>query len=410
LIEAVKGVFKFTVIIFITYSVMKNNIGSFLGFLHADAAQSLSFGKYLMVKLGFSVLLGLGVIALMDFGWEKWSYRKKMMMTKQEAKQESKEKDGNPEIKNRIRTIQRQMAQKRMMNDVKKADVIVTNPTHISVALRYDGDAMVAPSVLAKGADHLALRIREIAKENDILLIEDCCEAHGATFNNQKVGTFGDISIFSFYFGHHITTIEGGMICTNNEQIYESSKLFRSHGMTREVSEETQSYYRNNYPELNPMFTFAVAGFNMRSTEINAVLGIEQMKRIDYNIERRRHNLSVWLQNLDKHKFYTDFDIDGNSSFALPLIMKPEYKDRFHINDDYSSVCDVLDICEVEYRLGTAGGGNQANQPYLDNFPFKISGDLDVVNYIHSNSLYIGNHTDLTDEQIINLVKKLNDV
>jgi CDP-4-dehydro-6-deoxyglucose reductase, E1 len=158
------------------------------------------------------------------------------------------------------------------------------------------------------------------------------------------------------------------------------------------------------------MFTFAVAGFNMRSTEINAVLGIEQMKRIDYNIERRRHNLSVWLQNLDKHKFYTDFDIDGNSSFALPLIMRPDYKDRFHINDDYSSVCDVLDICGVEYRLGTAGGGNQANQPYLDNFPFKISGDLDVVNYIHSNSLYVGNHTDLTDEQIINLVKRLNDV
>lgn len=187
LIEAVKGVFKFTVIIFITYSVMKNNIGSFLGFLHADAAQSLSFGKYLMVKLGFSVLLGLGVIALMDFAWEKWSYRKKMMMTKQEAKQESKEKDGNPEIKNRIRTIQRQMAQKRMMNDVKKADVIVTNPTHISVALRYDGDAMVAPSVLAKGADHLALRIREIAKENDIPIVENIMLAR-TLYKTVKVG------------------------------------------------------------------------------------------------------------------------------------------------------------------------------------------------------------------------------
>ena len=166
---------------------MKNNIGSFLGFLHADAAQSLSFGKYLMVKLGFSVLLGLGVIALMDFGWEKWSYRKKMMMTNQEAKQESKEKDGNPEIKNRIRTIQRQMAQKRMMNDVKKADVIVTNPTHISVALRYDGDAMVAPSVLAKGADHLALRIREIAKENDIPIVENIMLAR-TLYKTVKVG------------------------------------------------------------------------------------------------------------------------------------------------------------------------------------------------------------------------------
>lgn len=187
LVEAIKGCFKFTVIIIITYNVMKNNIGSFLGFLHADAVASLGFGKYLMVKLGFSVLLGLGVIALMDFAWEKWSYRKKMMMTKQEAKQEAKEKDGNPEIKNRIRSIQRQMAQKRMMNDVKKADVIVTNPTHISVALKYDGNEMVAPSVMAKGADHLALRIREIAKENDIPIVENIMLAR-TLYKTVKVG------------------------------------------------------------------------------------------------------------------------------------------------------------------------------------------------------------------------------
>lgn len=187
LVEAIKGVFKFTVIILITYSIMKNNISSFLGFLHADAAESIGFGKYLMVKLGFSILLGLGVIALMDFAWEKWSYRKKMMMTKQEAKQEAKEKDGNPEVKNRIRSIQRQMAQKRMMNDVKKADVIVTNPTHISVALKYDGEAMVAPSVLAKGADHLALRIREIAAENDIPIVENIMLAR-TLYKTVKVG------------------------------------------------------------------------------------------------------------------------------------------------------------------------------------------------------------------------------
>ncbi len=187
LVEAVKGVCKFILVIWITYSVMKNNIGSFLGFLHADAAQSLGFGKYLMVKLGFSILLGLGVLALADFAWEKWQYRKKMMMTKQEAKQEAKEKDGNPEVKNRIRQIQRQMATKRMMNDVKKADVIVTNPTHISVALKYDGEMMVAPSVLAKGADHLALRIREIAKENDIPIVENIMLAR-TLYKTVKVG------------------------------------------------------------------------------------------------------------------------------------------------------------------------------------------------------------------------------
>lgn len=252
--------------------------------------------------------------------------------------------------------------------------------------------------------------IIKIAKEKNILLIEDCCEAHGATFNGQKVGTFGDISIFSFYFGHHITTVEGGMISMNDEKIYELSKLFRSHGMTREVSTETQENYKIKYPNLNPLFTFAVAGFNMRSTEINAVLGIEQMKRIDDNVTKRRHNFNVWLNNLDKNKFVVDFDLEGNSNFALPLIMKPNYTDRLSINDDFTGVCDVLSLNGVEYRLGTSGGGNQSLQPYLEKYDFRVVGELTNVNYIHSNSLYIGNHTDLTDEQIINLCKMLNNV
>ena len=252
--------------------------------------------------------------------------------------------------------------------------------------------------------------IIKIAKEKNILLIEDCCEAHGATFNGQKVGTFGDISIFSFYFGHHITTVEGGMISMNDEKIYELSKLFRSHGMTREVSNETQKEYKNKYPNLNPLFTFAVAGFNMRSTELNAVLGIEQMNRIDSNVEKRRHNFKLWLDNLDKNKFILEFDLEGNSNFALPLIMKPNYVDRLSINDDFSGVCDILYLNGVEYRLGTSGGGNQSLQPYLEKYEYRVVGELTNVNYIHSNSLYIGNHTDLTDEQIIDLCKKLNNV
>lgn len=250
----------------------------------------------------------------------------------------------------------------------------------------------------------------QIAKEKNIILIEDCCESHGAIYKDNKVGTFGDISIFSFFFGHHITTVEGGMISTNNEKIDELARLFRSHGMTREVSNETQIRYQREYPNLNPLFTFVVPGFNMRSTEMNAVLGIEQMKRIDYNIEKRRHNLKVWLDSLDKRKFITDFDIDGNSSFALPIIIQSNYIDRFQINDDYSSVCDLLFLEGVEYRLGTSGGGNQVLQPYLEKHDYRIVGELDNVNYVHKHSLYIGNHTDLTDEQIINLAKKLNDV
>jgi CDP-6-deoxy-D-xylo-4-hexulose-3-dehydrase len=251
-------------------------------------------------------------------------------------------------------------------------------------------------------------KILEIAKKYNLVLIEDCCEAHGATFKGQKVGSFGDISIFSFYFGHHITTIEGGMVCVNDDKFNDWVRLFRSHGMTREASQELQDRFKHTYPELNPLFTFAVAGFNMRSTEINAVLGIEQMNRIDSNVEKRRHNFKIWLDNLDIFKFYTEFDVEGNSNFALPLIMKPLYVDRFNINDDFSGVLDVLNLSGVEYRLGTAGGGNQALQPYLTKYEHRIEGELTNVNYIHSNSLYIGNHTDLTDEQIIDLCKLLN--
>ena len=279
---------------------------------------------------------------------------------------------------------------------------------NIKAAITKDTKAIVLVHTL--GFNAMTDDIIQIAKDNDIILIEDCCEAHGAKYGDKRVGSIGDISLFSFYFGHHITTIEGGTVCVNNDKLYDLAKLFRSHGMTREASTELQEYYKLTNPDLNPLFTFAVAGFNMRSTELNAVLGLEQLKRLDYNIERRRDNLDIWLKHLNPSIFITSFNTEGNSNFALPLVMQGSTRDRLHINDDYSSVCDVLDLNGVEYRLGTAGGGNQARQPYLKKFPHKISGVLAQANYIHENALYIGNHVDLTKEQIIELCKKLNNV
>jgi CDP-6-deoxy-D-xylo-4-hexulose-3-dehydrase len=246
--------------------------------------------------------------------------------------------------------------------------------------------------------------IIKIARDNGLCLIEDCCESHGATFEDRKVGSFGDISLFSFYYGHHITTIEGGMICVNNPKLYDLAKLFRSHGMTREASQGVQDIHKDKYPDLNPLFTFAVAGFNMRSTELNAVLGINQLKRLDSVIEKRSHNLKVWLEHLDMNKFITSFDLKGNSNFALPLVMQAVEKEKL------KDVCKILENEGVEYRLGTAGGGNQARQPYLKKYPHRIEGNLPVANYIHDYALYIGNHTELTDDQIINLTDKLNKI
>jgi CDP-6-deoxy-D-xylo-4-hexulose-3-dehydrase len=300
-----------------------------------------------------------------------------------------------------------QLGMKPVFVDVSLNDFNIT-AENIKRAITKDTKAIVLVHTL--GFNGMTDEIVKLAKENDIILIEDCCEAHGAEWGDKKVGSIGDISLFSFYFGHHITTIEGGTVCVNDDKLYDLAKLFRSHGMTREASPELQEQYRLANPELNPLFTFAVAGFNMRSTEINAVLGLEQLKRLDYNIECRRKNLDTWLKHLNPSKFITSFKTDGNSNFALPLVMQGSTRDRLHINDDYSSVCDVLDLNGVEYRLGTAGGGNQARQPYLKNFPYKISGVLAQANYIHENALYIGNHPELKEEQIIELCKKLNNV
>ena len=285
--------------------------------------------------------------------------------------------------------------------DISLNDLNIT-AENIKNAINSKTKAIVLVHTL--GFNAINEEIIKLAKENNLILIEDCCEAHGATYNGKKVGSLGDISLFSFYFGHHITTIEGGMVCVNNPDLYDLAKLFRSHGMTREASQKLQEKYKSSNPELNPLFTFAVAGFNMRSTELNAVLGLEQMKRIDSNIKKRTENLHTWLNNLDPNKFITSFTTQGSSNFALPLVLQGITIDKL------KTICNVLEENGVEYRLGTAGGGNQAKQPYLTKFPHKILGNLAKANYIHNNALYIGNHTDLTDEQIINLCKKINNV
>ena len=250
----------------------------------------------------------------------------------------------------------------------------------------------------------------EFCKDNDLFFIEDCCEAHGATYNNKRVGNFGHVSNFSFYFGHHMTTIEGGMVCTNDDELYLLAKMFRSHGMTRldylqndELGTKQQIKYKELYPDLNPLFTFAVPGYNLRNHEFNAVLGLSQLKRLDSNVNKRKENLDTWLNNLDSNKFFTIFDREGNSSFALPLILLKKDLEYF------KKVCKLLEEQNVEYRVGTAGGGNQARQPYLEKYDF-VQHDLSNVNHIHDFALYVGNHPELEKEQIINLCEGLNEI
>ena len=294
-----------------------------------------------------------------------------------------------------------QLGMKPVFVDISLNNLSITYE-NIKKAINSKTKAIVLIHVL--GFNAMNKKIRDIARKKDILLIEDCCEAHGARFKNKKVGTFGDLSLFSFYYGHHMTTIEGGMVCSKKEKYQELAKMFRSHGMIRETSKKTKNYYAKKYPNLNPLFTFGVAGFNFRSTELNAELGINQLKSLDKKIKIRKDNFAVWLKTLDSKLFFTKFDIKGNSNFALPLIIKNKNKNFF------KKITSLLKIKNIEFRIGTAGGGNQYLQPYLEKFKFKISGKLSNTSHVHSYGLYIRNHTSLKKIAIKNLAIQLNNV
>ena len=173
IVEAIKGIFKFVLVISITYYFLKDEIFHIKGFYQLEILNSFLLGKEVLIKLAFGIIGSLLVLSIFDFGYQKYSYLQRLRQTKEQLKRETKEKEGNPEIKQRIKQIQREAAQKRMIAAIPSADVIVTNPTHLSVALKYDGETMISPTVVAKGADHLALKIREIAKEHNVPLVEN---------------------------------------------------------------------------------------------------------------------------------------------------------------------------------------------------------------------------------------------
>ena len=235
-------------------------------------------------------------------------------------------------------------------------------------------------------------------------LIEDVCESHGATFKGRKLGTFGLASNFSFYYAHHMSTIEGGVISTDDSQLYDMLRMFRSHGMVREAeSVELKKSYADRYRDLNPDFIFAFPAYNVRSTEINAVIGRAQLKRLDDNNRIRTANLELFLNHLDGNKYQIDFITEGSCNYALTLVLKhPDPILRDH-------VMNALRQARVEFRRGTSGGGNQLRQPYLK----KLVGDHEFENYphvdhVHFYGFYIGNFPGLEKNKIFALTEILN--
>jgi CDP-6-deoxy-D-xylo-4-hexulose-3-dehydrase len=256
------------------------------------------------------------------------------------------------------------------------------------------------------GYNALTQRLLDELKTRNIPLIEDVCESHGATFQGRKLGNFGLMSNFSFYYAHHMSTIEGGMICTNDPDLYEMLRMLRSHGMVRESGSETvKQRFCTQHPDLNPDFIFAFPAYNVRSTEINAVLGRAQLKRLDQNNQRRQANLRLFLDNLDPTKYRTDFELDGSCNYAFTLILRqpdPAFSAKVERH---------LREAKVEFRRGTSGGGNQLRQPYIR----KLLGEQDLkqfpkVDHVHFYGYYIGNYPELEQGKILALCALLNQI
>ena len=258
----------------------------------------------------------------------------------------------------------------------------------------------------AQGFDGLTDELIDGLNKRGIPLIEDVCESHGATHNGLKVGRFGLISNFSFFYAHHMSTIEGGMICTNDDEIYQQVRMLRSHGMVREANDESfkEAYYKDN-PDLNPDFIFSFPAYNVRNTEIGGIMGLTQLKRLDENVSRRTANLHKFLDQINPEIFRTNFKLEGSSNYAFNLILK-EPNESLVIK-----LMQTMKESGLEYRRGSAGGGNQVRQPYLKNIvPENYYKNFPETEHVHFYGFYIGNFPDLKDEEIDDICHILNSV
>lgn len=173
LVEALKGLIKIVILLVFIYNSLVSLMNIAAGFMYSDIGSACKTLFEAIFNMLMQVCLAFIVIAFFDFLYQRWEFERQMKMSKQEIKEEYKQTEGDPQIKNRIRQVQRSMAQQRMMQQVPEADVIIRNPTHFAVALRYKPEQDAAPIVLAKGQDELALRIVKVAEEHKVAVIEN---------------------------------------------------------------------------------------------------------------------------------------------------------------------------------------------------------------------------------------------
>lgn len=270
--------------------------------------------------------------------------------------------------------------------DLKTYDI---DPNKIEQAITKKTKAIMPVHLLGYPCD--MNKIKKIANKFDLCIIEDSCEAHGAEYCGRKVGSFGDIGTFSFFASHHITTMEGGMLVTNNREIFELGKSLRAFGWIRDLHDKGN--HSKKYPEIDSRFLFINMGYNIRPTEIQGAFGIHQIRKLDNLIKIRIKTARYWKKRLVPYSKYimlpAEDRLHKNVYMTYPITV---------IKNDYFNKNELVAFLEkngIETRPVMAG--NMVEQPSSRLFSHRVSGKLKNSEYIMKNSFLIGNHQGINE-------------
>ncbi|MHA1976674.1 MAG: DegT/DnrJ/EryC1/StrS family aminotransferase [Candidatus Hodarchaeales archaeon] len=245
--------------------------------------------------------------------------------------------------------------------------------------------------------------IMSLATEHNLYVIEDCCEAHGTKLGNRMIGSFGDLSTFSFFFSHHISTIEGGMVLTNNFKFLQIGRSLRAHGWVRE--REDKMAIMNQNPTIDPRFLFVHKGFNVRPTEIQGAFGIHQLPKLETFIEARikaAHFLIDQLTKFNKFLILPTFLKDSRQSwFGFPIIVK---------EDSPFTRSDLINFLE-NHKIETRPimGGNFVEQPVMEGLEYKTTNSLPHSHFIFHHGIFLGLHNNYNHKILEYVVTVFNE-
>lgn len=258
--------------------------------------------------------------------------------------------------------------------DMKKLEAAITPKTRAIMLVHVYGNPCDMDALMA------------LAKKHKLYVIEDCCEAMGASYDNKPVGSFGDVGSMSLYYSHHITTFEGGLCFTNSFEMTELLRVLRAHGWSREADEKEK--YIAEYPDIDPRFIFINIGYNLRPTEVQAAMGMQQLPKLDGFVKNRRAARENYLKGFSKYSNYFRFQQEqqkGYSSwFGFGIVLKEDAP--FKPKD----ITSFLNKKNVETRPIIAG--NMAKHPALKMYEHRVAGTLENCDTIMKRGFAIGCH------------------